>query len=119
MSNFTKNSKFQDMVFLLIDGSIFSDTANECFFTHLIDENGVLDEVGFDDFLKKVNLAACGLNYAVVSIMGPQSSGMINYFPSVIYCDLLNMLYFSDFDGHFNDSNRKEHSTKSSVWDHL
>lgn len=29
--------------------------------------------------MKKVKLAECGLSYAVVSIMGPQSSGM-SYF---------------------------------------
>ncbi|KAG5561396.1 hypothetical protein RHGRI_004430 [Rhododendron griersonianum] len=60
------------------------EKGNECFETHLIEQDGMLNGVEFDKFLEKVNLAACGLNYVVVSIMGPQSSGMINYSPSVI-----------------------------------
>ncbi|KAI8529632.1 hypothetical protein RHMOL_Rhmol12G0239800 [Rhododendron molle] len=67
-------SGFYVLVFF-IDGCIFSGTGNECFETHLIEGDGTLDVGEFDDFLEKVNLAECGLNYAVVSIMGPQSSG--------------------------------------------
>ncbi|KAI8567455.1 hypothetical protein RHMOL_Rhmol02G0123200 [Rhododendron molle] len=53
------------------------EKGNECFETHLIEQDGMLNGVEFDKFLEKVNLAACGLNYAVVSIMGPQSSGIV------------------------------------------
>ncbi|KAI8529634.1 hypothetical protein RHMOL_Rhmol12G0240000 [Rhododendron molle] len=53
---------------------MWQGTGNECFETHLIEGDGTLDVGEFDDFLEKVNLAECGLNYAVVSIMGPQSS---------------------------------------------
>ncbi|THF95063.1 hypothetical protein TEA_029664 [Camellia sinensis var. sinensis] len=49
--------------------------------THLIEGDGTFNFAGIENFLKEVKLAECGLSYAVVSIMGPQSSG-INYFPS-------------------------------------
>ncbi|KAE9446087.1 hypothetical protein C3L33_22082, partial [Rhododendron williamsianum] len=47
---------------------------NECFDTHLIEADGKLNVDEFENFVKEVNLAACGRNYVVVSIMGPQSS---------------------------------------------
>ncbi|XP_019193385.1 PREDICTED: protein ROOT HAIR DEFECTIVE 3 homolog 1-like [Ipomoea nil] len=43
--------------------------------TQLIDGDGNFNDVGIDNFMKEVKLAECGLSYAVVSIMGPQSSG--------------------------------------------
>ncbi|KAG5523360.1 hypothetical protein RHGRI_035246 [Rhododendron griersonianum] len=54
--------------------SSLREARNESFETHLIEEDGTLNGVELDKFLKKVNLAECGLDYAVVSIMGPQSS---------------------------------------------
>ncbi|XP_058194630.1 protein ROOT HAIR DEFECTIVE 3 homolog 1-like [Rhododendron vialii] len=69
------------------------EKGNECSETHLIEQDGTLNGVEFDKFLQKVNLAACGLNYAVVSIMGPQSSGKST---------LLNHLFgtkFKEMDG--------------------
>ena len=47
-----------------------------CFSTQLIDGDGVFNVSGLDHFMKEVKLGECGLSYAVVSIMGPQSSGM-------------------------------------------
>ncbi|KAI5079493.1 hypothetical protein GOP47_0004972 [Adiantum capillus-veneris] len=41
----------------------------------LVDEQGAFNEAGLDTFVKTVKLRECGLSYAVVSIMGPQSSG--------------------------------------------
>ncbi|KAJ0082659.1 hypothetical protein Patl1_11277 [Pistacia atlantica] len=43
--------------------------------TQLIDEDGTFNVAGFKHFIKDVKLGDCGLSYAVVSIMGPQSSG--------------------------------------------
>lgn len=48
----------------------------DCSTIQLIDWDGVFDISAVDKFIKKVNLIQCGLSYAVVSIMGPQSSGM-------------------------------------------
>ncbi|VVB00243.1 unnamed protein product [Arabis nemorensis] len=43
--------------------------------TQLIDGDGVFNVTGVYTFIKEVKLEECGLSYAVVSIMGPQSSG--------------------------------------------
>lgn len=45
--------------------------------TQLIDANGVFNVVGLEKFTKTMNFSQCGLSYAVVAIMGPQSSGKI------------------------------------------
>ncbi|KAI9107696.1 hypothetical protein K1719_021359 [Acacia pycnantha] len=47
----------------------------DCCATQLIDGDGVFNVVGLDAFMKKAKVADCGLSYAVVAIMGPQSSG--------------------------------------------
>lgn len=47
----------------------------ECCSTQLIDGEGEFNALGMERFTKAVRLAECGLSYAVVSIMGPQSSG--------------------------------------------
>ncbi|KAG0504469.1 hypothetical protein KC19_N031300 [Ceratodon purpureus] len=41
----------------------------------LIDEKGKFHEDALVEFGKAVKLSECGLSYAVVAIMGPQSSG--------------------------------------------
>ncbi|XP_024402965.1 protein ROOT HAIR DEFECTIVE 3 [Physcomitrium patens] len=41
----------------------------------LIDEKGSFNEAALVRFCKEVGLSECGLSYAVVAIMGPQSSG--------------------------------------------
>ncbi|XP_075490811.1 protein ROOT HAIR DEFECTIVE 3-like [Primulina tabacum] len=64
------------------------DKSNSCCLTHLIDEDGNFNVVGIDNFTKEVKLAECGLSYAVVAIMGPQSSGKST---------LLNHLFGTNF----------------------
>ncbi|XP_073015514.1 LOW QUALITY PROTEIN: protein ROOT HAIR DEFECTIVE 3-like [Primulina eburnea] len=64
------------------------DKSNSCCLTHLIDEDGNFNVVGIDNFMKEVKLAECGLSYAVVAIMGPQSSGKST---------LLNHLFGTNF----------------------
>ena len=48
---------------------------DDSFPTQLIDGNGEFNVSGLENFMKKVKLAQCGLSYAIVAIMGPQSSG--------------------------------------------
>jgi len=43
--------------------------------TQLIDGNGVFNVEGLDNFSKITKLSQRGLSYAIVAIMGPQSSG--------------------------------------------
>ncbi|KAL2243237.1 protein ROOT HAIR DEFECTIVE 3 homolog 1 [Sesamum indicum] len=64
------------------------DKSNDCCSTHLIDGDGNFNAVGIDKFMKEVKLAECGLSYAVVAIMGPQSSGKST---------LLNNLFGTNF----------------------
>lgn len=61
---------------------------DECCSTQLIDRNGVFNVEGLENFIKAVRLVECGLSYAVVSIMGPQSSGKST---------LLNHLFGTNF----------------------
>ncbi|RVW51979.1 Protein ROOT HAIR defective 3-like 1 [Vitis vinifera] len=62
--------------------------ADECCSTQLIDGDGMFNVHGLENFMKEVKLAECGLSYAVVSIMGPQSSGKST---------LLNHLFGTNF----------------------
>ncbi|PIN04364.1 GTP-binding protein [Handroanthus impetiginosus] len=58
------------------------DERGHCCSTHLIDGDGTFNVAGIGNFMKEVKLAECGLSYAVVAIMGPQSSGkstLLNY----------------------------------------
>jgi protein SEY1 len=59
--------------------------AEECCSVQLIDGDGGFNVTGVENFMKTVKLAECGLSYAVVSIMGPQSSGMLS---SVLFCNI-------------------------------
>ncbi|KAL8217358.1 hypothetical protein R6Q57_020731 [Mikania cordata] len=72
--------------------------------THLIDGDGTFSAVGLDNFIKQVKLGECGLSYAVVAIMGPQSSGKST---------LLNHLFFTNFKE--MDAYRGRHTTKG-IW---
>ncbi|KAJ1420304.1 RHD3/Sey1 [Sesbania bispinosa] len=65
-------------------------TANSetCCSTQLIDGDGTFNVSGIENFMKEVKLSECGLSYAVVSIMGPQSSGKST---------LLNNLFRTNF----------------------
>lgn len=63
--------------------------------TQLIDEDGGFNVTGLENFMKEVNFGACGLSYAVVSIMGPQSSGMY-YLHTLSAFDLFHSLFVVD-----------------------
>ncbi|GER36830.1 protein ROOT HAIR DEFECTIVE 3 homolog [Striga asiatica] len=56
--------------------------------TQLVAGNGEFNSPGLRDFINSVKLSECGLSYAVVAIMGPQSSGKST---------LLNHLFFTNF----------------------
>lgn len=73
--NFTSFYKVPNS-FVTMEVIYFSDREAECCSTHLIDGDGTFNAAGLDNFIKQVKLAECGLSYAVVAIMGPQSSGM-------------------------------------------
>ncbi|XP_023000317.1 protein ROOT HAIR DEFECTIVE 3 homolog 1-like isoform X1 [Cucurbita maxima] len=62
--------------------------SDECCSVQLIDGDGAFNVDGIDNFIKFVKLGECGLSYAVVSIMGPQSSGKST---------LLNNLFATNF----------------------
>ncbi|ESW07547.1 hypothetical protein PHAVU_010G139100 [Phaseolus vulgaris] len=62
--------------------------SESCCSTQLIDGDGTFNISGVESFMKEVKLAECGLSYAVVSIMGPQSSGKST---------LLNNLFRTNF----------------------
>lgn len=59
-----------------------------CCSTQLIDGDGLYNDTGVESFIKEIKLGECGLSYAVVSIMGPQSSGKST---------LLNHLFSTNF----------------------
>ncbi|XP_044486885.1 protein ROOT HAIR DEFECTIVE 3-like isoform X2 [Mangifera indica] len=56
--------------------------------TQLLDGDGIFNVAGIEHFIKEVKLGDYGLSYAVVSIMGPQSSGKST---------LLNRLFGTNF----------------------
>ncbi|CAL9129165.1 unnamed protein product [Musa acuminata var. zebrina] len=55
----------------------------------LIDGDGVFNVAGIEHFMKTTKLVDCGLSYAVVSIMGPQSSGIAYEFLELLLSVLL------------------------------
>lgn len=57
--------------------------------TQLIDGDGSFNDSGIESFIKEVKLGECGLSYAVVSIMGPQSSGTYSH-----VFKLISILFF-------------------------
>ncbi|KAL6282852.1 hypothetical protein ACE6H2_013781 [Prunus campanulata] len=68
------------------DSIVFME--EDCCATQLIYGDGEFNSSGLDRFVKEVKLAECGLSYAVVAIMGPQSSGKST---------LLNHLFHTKF----------------------
>ena len=54
----------------------------------LLDEHGSLDRAAADAHLAEAGFSACGLDYGVVAVIGPQSSGKSS---------LLNALFDTDF----------------------
>ncbi|XP_024022750.1 protein ROOT HAIR DEFECTIVE 3 homolog 2 isoform X1 [Morus notabilis] len=79
--------------------------ADDCCATQLIDRNGEFNVAGLEDFMKKVKLAQCGLSYAVVAVMGPQSSGKST---------LLNHLFHTNFRE--MDAYRGRSQTTKGIW---
>ncbi|KAJ4980824.1 hypothetical protein NE237_031661 [Protea cynaroides] len=78
---------------------------DECCSTQLIDGDGEFNVDGLDNFVKTVKLAECGLSYAVVAIMGPQSSGKST---------LLNHLFHTNFRE--MDAFRGRSQTTKGIW---
>lgn len=81
------------------------DTRDHCCSTHLIEGDGTFNVSGVDNFVKEVKLAECGLSYAVVAIMGPQSSGKST---------LLNNLFGTNFRE--MDALRGRSQTTKGIW---
>lgn len=50
----------------------------------LIDGNGDFNMDGVEDFVKSTNLIHAGLDYQIVAIMGPQSSGKSTLLNNVV-----------------------------------
>ncbi|KAL8139292.1 hypothetical protein V2J09_005313 [Rumex salicifolius] len=73
--------------------------------TQLIDGDGGFNVDGIETFMKAVRLGECGLSYAVVSIMGPQSSGKST---------LLNNLFGTKFME--MDAFRGRSQTTKGIW---
>ncbi|URD97478.1 GTP-binding protein that may be involved in cell development (By similarity) [Musa troglodytarum] len=71
----------------------------------LLDGDGVFNVAGIEHFMNSVKLAECGLSYAVVSIMGPQSSGKST---------LLNHLFGTNFRE--MDAFRGRSQTTKGIW---
>ncbi|XP_071742416.1 protein ROOT HAIR DEFECTIVE 3-like [Rutidosis leptorrhynchoides] len=76
-----------------------------CCSTHLIEGDGTFNAEGLDNFIKQVRMAECGLSYAVVAIMGPQSSGKST---------LLNNLFHTNFRE--MDAYRGRSQTTKGIW---
>ncbi|XP_022723300.1 protein ROOT HAIR DEFECTIVE 3 homolog 2-like isoform X2 [Durio zibethinus] len=71
----------------------------------LIDGAGEFNVVGLDNFMRTTKLSQCGLSYAVVAIMGPQSSGKST---------LLNHLFHTNFRE--MDAYRGRSQTTRGIW---
>ncbi|KAK9066181.1 hypothetical protein SSX86_013502 [Deinandra increscens subsp. villosa] len=81
------------------------DKEAECCSTHLIEGDGTFNRAGLDNFIKQVKMGECGLSYAVVAIMGPQSSGKST---------LLNHLFYTNFKE--MDAYRGRSQTTKGIW---
>ncbi|KAG5516036.1 hypothetical protein RHGRI_036923 [Rhododendron griersonianum] len=79
--------------------------AQDCFSTQLIDVNGEFNVTGLHTFMKTAKLADLGLSYAIVAIMGPQSSGKST---------LLNHLFGTNFRE--MDAFRGRNQTTKGIW---
>ncbi|XP_076896400.1 protein ROOT HAIR DEFECTIVE 3-like [Bidens hawaiensis] len=81
------------------------DNCADCCSTHLIDGDGTMNVAGLEKFMKEVKLSECGLSYAIVSIMGPQSSGKST---------LLNHLFHTNFKE--MDAFKGRSQTTKGIW---
>ncbi|KAE9461486.1 hypothetical protein C3L33_06600, partial [Rhododendron williamsianum] len=79
--------------------------AQDCFSTQLIDVNGEFNVTGLHNFMKTAKLADLGLSYAIVAIMGPQSSGKST---------LLNHLFGTNFRE--MDAFKGRNQTTKGIW---
>ncbi|WOK99173.1 protein ROOT HAIR DEFECTIVE 3 [Canna indica] len=77
----------------------------DCCPIQLIDRDGEFNLVGVEHFVKTVKLPECGLSYAVVSILGPQSGGKST---------LLNHLFGTNFRE--MDAFRGRSQTTKGIW---
>ncbi|CAL0301044.1 unnamed protein product [Lupinus luteus] len=66
-----------------------------CCATQLIDGGGEFNATGLDHFIRTVNLSSCALSYAVVAIMGPQSSGKSTLMNHLFHTNFREMDAFS------------------------
>ncbi|KAI4354134.1 hypothetical protein L6164_003028 [Bauhinia variegata] len=80
-------------------------SSDDDFAFQLIAGNGSFNIEGLKDFARKVNLQQCGSIYAVVAIMGPQSSGKST---------LLNHLFGTNFKEMNHDNGRSQ--TTKGIW---
>ncbi|KAG9455655.1 hypothetical protein H6P81_000163 [Aristolochia fimbriata] len=81
------------------------EMGDDCYSIQLIDGDGTFNVSGLEKFVKAVKLNECGLSYAVVSIMGPQSSGKST---------LLNHLFATNFRE--MDAFRGRSQTTKGIW---
>lgn len=79
--------------------------ADECCCVQLIDGNGEFNVDGLENFVRTTKLNHCGLSYAVVAIMGPQSSGKST---------LMNHLFHTNFRE--MDAFRGRSQTTKGIW---
>ncbi|KAL6201627.1 hypothetical protein ACLB2K_025340 [Fragaria x ananassa] len=79
--------------------------AEDCYATQLIDGDGGFNAAGLDRFVKETKVIDCGLSYAVVAIMGPQSSGKST---------LMNQLFHTKFRE--MDAFRGRSQTTKGIW---
>ncbi|KMZ73350.1 putative Protein SEY1 [Zostera marina] len=63
----------------------------QCSSIQLIDGDGVFNISDLANLAETVKLAECGLSYAVVSIMGPQSSGKSTLLNHLFHCNFREM----------------------------
>ncbi|KAK4399503.1 protein ROOT HAIR defective [Sesamum angolense] len=82
-----------------------AETADASCPTQLIAGDGEFNAPGLRDFINSVKLHECGLSYAVVAIMGPQSSGKST---------LLNHLFYTNFRE--MDAFKGRSQTTKGVW---
>ncbi|KAL8508380.1 hypothetical protein ACS0TY_018840 [Phlomoides rotata] len=73
--------------------------------TQLVSGDGEFNAAGLRDFMNSVKLYECGLSYAVVAIMGPQSSGKST---------LLNHLFYTNFRE--MDAFKGRNQTTKGIW---
>ncbi|GKV44272.1 hypothetical protein SLEP1_g51468 [Rubroshorea leprosula] len=79
--------------------------AEDCCATQLTHGNGKFNVQGLHNFMLTTNLSQCGLSYAVVAIMGPQSSGKST---------LMNHLFYTNFRE--MDAFRGRSQTTKGIW---